>query len=224
MSESKRAAGRRAAELVTDGMALGLGTGSTTFFALERLSERIKSEGLRIRGVATSRDTEEKARAFGIQVIDLEGAPTLDLTIDGADEVDKRKQMIKGGGGALLREKIVATASKEMVVVIGRDKLVDVLGRGYLLPVEVTQFGWSQSSRRLETLGCKALLRSQPGGDRFVTDNGNYILDCRFDGIPDPASLESRINQIAGVVDNGLFVGLAGRVVIGDADGRTEIW
>jgi ribose 5-phosphate isomerase A len=224
MSESKRAAGRRAADLVADGMTLGLGTGSTTFFALERLAERVKAEGLRIRGVPTSHDTEEKARSFGIPVVDFQVTPLLDLTIDGADEVDKRKCLIKGGGGALLREKIVAAASREMVVVVGRDKLVDVLGKSFLLPVEVAQFGWWQSSRRLETLGCKALLRTRPGGDRFVTDNGNYILDCRFEGIPDPAGLEARINQIAGVVDNGLFVGLTGRVVIGDADGRVEIW
>ena len=101
---------------------------------------------------------------------------------------------------------------------------MDVLGRSFLLPVEVSQFGWWQSSRRLETLGCKALLRSRPGGERFVTDNGNYILDCRFDGIPEPSALETRINQIPGVVDNGLFIGLAGRVVIGDSNGHVEIW
>jgi len=224
MSESKRAAGRRAADLVTDGMTLGLGTGSTTFFALERLAERIKAEGLRIRGVPTSRDTEEKAHSFGIPIIDLEGVATLDLTIDGADEVDKHKNLIKGGGGALLREKIVAAASREMVVVIGRDKLVDVLGRSFLLPVEVTQFGWWQSSRQLELLGCRALLRARPDGQRFISDNGNYVLDCRFDGISDPASLEVRINEIPGVIDNGLFIDLAGRVVIGEADGRVEIW
>lgn len=224
MSDSKRAAGRRAADLVTDGMTLGLGTGSTTFFALERLAERVKSEGLTIRGVPTSRDTEAKARTFGIPIVDLEGLAVLDLTIDGADEVDPRKCLIKGGGGALLREKIVAAASREMVVVVGRDKLVEVLGRAFLLPVEVSQFGWWQASRQLELLGCRALLRSRPDGQRFISDNGNYILDCRFDGIPDPAALEVRINEIPGVIDNGLFVDLAGRVVVGEPDGRVEVW
>lgn len=224
VSEGKRACGRRAADLVQDGMVVGLGTGSTFFFALERLAERVKKEGLNIRGVPTSRDTEQRARAFGIPLTDLDEVMELDLTIDGADEIDKEKRMIKGGGGALVREKIVAACSKEMVVIVSREKIVERLGVRFMLPVEVLPFGWWQASKRLERLGARPALRNRPSGAHFMTDNGNFIVDCRFDGIEDPSALELRINQIPGVVDNGLFVGMAGRVVIGDADGRVEIW
>jgi ribose 5-phosphate isomerase A len=204
-------------------MVIGLGTGSTFLFALERLAERVKKEGIRIRGVPTSLDTQQKAREVGIPLTDLDEVMELDLAIDGADEIDAKKRMIKGGGGALVREKIVAAASREMVVAVSREKVVGKLGKRCLLPVEVLPFGWWQASKRLSELGCKPLLRSKPSGAHYVTDNGNLILDCRFDGIDDPEDMERKINLVPGVVDNGLFVGMAGRIVIGDPDGSVEV-
>jgi len=221
--DTKRLAGRHAADFVTSGMVLGLGTGSTVFFALERLSERIREEQLDIRGVPTSNDTATKAGELGIALTTLAADDRLDLTIDGADEVDRNKNLIKGGGGALLREKVVAAASKEMVVIVGETKLVDELGRDFLLPVEVVSFAVPTVTIALRELGCQAFLRTGKDASPFVTDNGNQILDCRFPGIPEPAELEIRINMIPGVVENGLFIGLAGRVVVGQEDGSVRV-
>ena len=224
MSEAKRAAGRRAAEYVRDGMALGLGTGSTVFYTLERIAERLREESLALRCVPTSLDTERKARDMGIPLTDFSELGSLDLTIDGADEIDGNFQMIKGGGGALLREKVVAAASRREVIVVDRGKVVDRLGLGFLLPVEVIPFARHNVTRWLEHLQAQPNLRMAEEGRVYLTDNGNEILDCRFpDGIADPAELEQRLAAIPGVVESGLFVDLCHVVVIGDEGGEVEV-
>ena len=224
MSEAKRAAGRRAAEFVQDGMVVGLGTGSTVFYTLERLAERIRDEGLSIRGVPTSLDTEQKARSMGIPLVGFDEVEVIDLTIDGADEIDGRFQMIKGGGGALLREKIVAAASRREVIVVGPEKVVDRLGLGFLLPIEVIPFARHNVARWISTLEAQPTLRVREDGNVYRTDNGNEILDCRFEGgIADPAELERRLAAIPGIVESGLFVDLCHVLVIGDEDGAVEV-
>jgi ribose 5-phosphate isomerase A len=224
LSRAKEAAGRRAAELVEDGMLVGLGTGSTVWFTLERLAARIAAEGLSVRGVPTSRDTERKARELGIPLVPLAEATTIDLTIDGADEIDADFAMIKGGGGALLREKVVASISRREVIVADRSKVVERLGVRFLLPVEVVPFARPVVWRRLSELGALPTLRVDDEGDPYRTDNQNEILDCRFEGgIADPAALERRLASLPGIVESGLFIGLAHALVIGDDDGSTEI-
>ncbi len=218
---AKRAAGRHAVTHVEDGMIVGLGTGSTTYFALERLAERVRA-GLRIQGVPTSLRTAELARTFGIPLLDdYEGFESVDLTIDGADEIDAALCAVKGGGGALTREKIVASASRREILVVDDSKVVSRLGR-FPLAVEVLQMGWRVCLRRLEEVGCQAELRKVGDGRPFVTDNGHYIVDCRFGEIADPGALEATINSIPGVVENGLFVGLVNLLIVGYADGRIE--
>ena len=220
---SKRAAGRAAAELVRPGMRVGLGTGSTFVFVLERLVERMRNDGLEFVGVPTSEDTTRRAQEFGVKLVTLDEIPALDLTIDGADEVDRNKTLIKGGGGALVREKIVAAAAREMVVVVTANKLVDVLGSTFKLPVEVMPFGWRQAAARIEALGLKSQRRLRKDGGVYLSDNGNCILDCALPAGTDPRELERTLNAIPGVVDSGLFVGLAGRVFVGDVDGGVRM-
>jgi ribose 5-phosphate isomerase A len=221
--DSKRAAGRYAADLVDDGQAIGLGTGSTVAFALERLAERIQHEGLRIACVATSKDTEHKARRLGIPLSTLAAEPRLSVTVDGADEVGPDHTLIKGGGGALVREKIVAAASQELIVIVSESKMVETLGKAFLLPVEFLPFAQPLVQARLQELGLTPYLRTGEDDEPFITDNGNAILDCACDGIEDPETLEREINLIPGVLDNGLFVGMAGRIVIGKQDGSVEV-
>jgi ribose 5-phosphate isomerase A len=224
VSRAKEAAGRLAAEYAKDGMVLGLGTGSTVRFTLERLAERIREEGLSIRGVPTSEDTEARARELGIPLVGFDEVSEIDLAIDGADEIDGGLHMIKGGGGALLREKVVASLSARMVVVVDSGKLVERLGLGFLLPVEVVPFARSAVARRIEKSGATTGVRMAEAGRIYLTDNGNEILDCGFPGgIADPAELEAELDRIPGVVGNGLFVGLAQLVVVGEQDGSTSI-
>ncbi len=223
-SNPKETAGRQAAEMVQDGMTIGLGTGSTAHFTLVRLAERIREEGLSLRGVPTSVDTEEKAAQMGIPTVGLHEVESLDVTIDGADEVDGDFQLIKGGGGALLREKVVASITARQIIVVGRDKLVDRLGRGFLLPVEVIPFAVPVVGRALEALGCEPVKRMSGRDESFVTDNHNVILDCRFpDGIEQPAEMERAIGAVPGVVESGLFVDLTHVVVVGEADGSATV-
>ena len=222
ITDAKRAAGRAAAEIARDGMVLGLGSGTTILFALERLAERIRKEGLSLKGIPTSRTTEDAARKAGIPLVSLEDVEGVDLCIDGADEVDPDLELIKGGGGALLREKVVMAASKESVIVVDGRKLVSRLGERFLLPVEVLPFAWPFVAGELGRLGAEPMLRKEEEGGFFRTDNGNYILDCRFGGIARPASLEREINGIPGVMENGLFVGLAGTVLVGGEDGSVK--
>lgn len=224
MSEAKRAAGERAAQFVTDGMTVGLGTGSTVHFALLALAKRVSEENLTIRGIPTSLDTETKAEELGIPLITLAEASEIDLTIDGADEIDPAFDMIKGGGGALLREKVVAAISRRVVIIVDPGKLVDRLGVRFLLPVEVVPFARSVVAAHLEALGATPTVRTQSSGTPRRTDNGNEILDCRFpDGIADAAALETELARIPGVVESGLFVGLAHTLVIGAEGGEVEV-
>ncbi|HLG13567.1 MAG TPA: ribose-5-phosphate isomerase RpiA [Blastocatellia bacterium] len=214
---SKLRAAERALEFVRSGQTVGLGTGSTSAFVLEGLGRLVRS-GLNITGVATSTESERLARSVGIPVVELNDVARIDLTIDGADEIDEEFNMIKGGGGALAREKLVALASDLRVMVVDSSKLVPVLGVSRALPVEVLPFAWSLAARLLEKLGCTVALRER-GSAPFVTDNSNYILDCKFPGIPEAARLEKTIKQVPGVVESGLFVGIADKVIVGSDTG-----
>jgi len=224
VANPKEIAGHRAAEMVEDGMTVGLGTGSTVHFTLERLADRVAKEGLAIRGVPTSVETERKAQALGIPLATLDEVESIDLTIDGADEIDPAFDLTKGGGGALLREKVVAFISTREVIVVGRNKVVERLGTTFLLPVEVVPFARAMVAREITRLGAEPVLRVTEPGEPYLTDNGNQILDCRFpEGIPDPAATEIELARIPGIVESGLFVGLAQVVVIGDDDGTVEV-
>ena len=220
----KDAAARKAVEYVEDGMVVGLGTGSTAEFAIRALGDRVAS-GLDILAVPTSQASAQLGEQLGIDIRSLEQNPLVDLTIDGADEVDGDLNLVKGLGGALLREKIVAGASAREIIIVDPSKIVERLGTRSPLPVEVIPFGWSLARHRLDELPARAQLRRVKGGDApFQTDNGNYILDCHFeDGIADAADLEQRINRIPAVVENGLFVKLTSLVVVGEEDGTTRV-
>lgn len=217
MSDSaKKRAGERAAEYVENGQIVGLGTGSTAYFAIVRLGELVR-EGLEIRGIPTSETSATLAREQGIPLIDFSVADRIDITIDGADEVDRSLNLIKGGGGALLREKIVARATTTQIIVADDSKLKPELG-AFPLPVEITPFGWQATQSRIRALSCDPELRMM-NSDPYVTDNGNYILDCPFETIKNAAALETELRSIPGVVECGLFVGLTNRVIIGNTDG-----
>jgi ribose 5-phosphate isomerase A len=218
--ESKRAVGRRAAELVLPGMTVGLGTGSTARHLVDRLGERVR-EGLDVRCVPTSERTALQARELGIPLCRLEDSPHLDLAIDGADQIDPQGRLIKGLGGALTREKRVARAAAEFVVIADPSKEVERLGAGCPVPVEAAPSTHDAVERALRDLGAEPALR-MVSGTPYVTDNGNWILDAAFGPLDDPAGLERDINRIPGVVDNGLFVGLATRILIGDPGGVRE--
>lgn len=205
---------------VEDDMRLGLGTGSTMAYALRQLGEYIKTGRLNgIVGVPTSERTAKVARSLGIPLTTLEETPELDLCIDGADEVDPSIDLIKGLGGALLREKIVALASRQMVVIVDETKRVERLGSQSPVPVEVLEFGWSLHEHWLAGFGCETSLRRAPNGSPYVTDSGNYIYDCTFpNGLENPPELEANINNRPGIVENGLFLGYADHVVVATAD------
>ena len=217
--EAKRRAAERAVALVEDGMVLGLGSGSTAGLALEALAKRIAG-GLWIAGgIPTSERTAVIAKRLGIPLTDFERSPKIDLAIDGADQVERGTlNLVKGLGGALLREKIIAGASKTVVIVADESKLVPQLGGATPVPVEIVRFGWQTVLERLRGLGCTAELRRIEQAT-FVTDGGNYIADCSFDAIPDAAALEASIARIVGVVESGLFVGMATQAMIGTAEG-----
>jgi ribose 5-phosphate isomerase A len=214
----KREAARRAVDLVAPGMVLGIGTGSTAAFVIAELAARV-ARGLSVVAVPTSENSAALARRLGIRLTNFAEHRRIDLAIDGADEVRRGSlDLIKGAGGALLREKIVAAASARFVVVVDAEKLVDRLGERHPVPVEVTPFGWQATAAAIERLGASLTLR-QGAGEPFVTDGGNFILDCRFGPIEDPARLERRLNLTVGVVENGLFVGRSSAVVVASADG-----
>ncbi|HXL98517.1 MAG TPA: ribose-5-phosphate isomerase RpiA [Rhizomicrobium sp.] len=219
----KRAAALRALDFVEDGMKLGLGTGSTAEAFLEVLAPRVRG-GLKVIGVATSERTAQKARALGIPIAELDTQAPLDLDIDGADEADRDLNLIKGGGGAHLREKIVATSSRRMIVILDESKLVARLGR-FPLPVEVATFGHATTAARIVNAAGKLKYRNVPLTLRtkddapFKTDGGNYIYDCAFGAITDAAALAEAISDIPGVIEHGLFVGIASTLVIARADG-----
>jgi ribose 5-phosphate isomerase A len=213
----KREAGEAAAELVQDGMVVGLGTGSTVRYTIEALGRRVAA-GLRIVGIPTSKASEELARRLGIPLATLDERPQVDLTIDGADEVDPDLRLIKGGGGALTREKVVARASKRMVVVADAGKLVQHLGSTFALPVEVLDFAKAPAKAHIERLGGHVTLRLRDG-QPYLTDNGNPILDSKWESIVDPEKLEVALETFPGIVTCGLFLGLCHAAYIAGEDG-----
>jgi ribose 5-phosphate isomerase A len=217
----KRDAAVRAAEWIRDGMVVGLGTGSTVRHLLDHIAARREAGEWRgIVGVPTSEQTAARALELGIPLTTLDQAPVVDLTIDGADEVDPQLRLIKGLGAALLREKVVATASRRLVVIVDESKVVRKLGTRAPLPVEVDPFGAAIQPPFLRSLGAEPTLRRGPGGAPTVTDGGNLIFDCRFPhGIDDPEALEARLDRRVGVMENGLFLGMASAVVVAAAGG-----
>ncbi|HKB54299.1 MAG TPA: ribose-5-phosphate isomerase RpiA [Ramlibacter sp.] len=221
----KRQAAERAVEFVEDGMVIGLGTGSTVRHLLEILAERRKQGALRhVVGIPTSRATEWYARDLGLRLSALEEEPRVDLTIDGADEVDPQLNLIKGGGGALLWEKIVACNSERLIIVADEGKLVKRLGERVPMPLEVVPFGWNTQLSWLDHLGAEPVLRLAANGSPFVTDSGHYLIDCHFkDGITEPMRVQREVRQHPGVVDCGLFLGLADVVVVGGVDGSRVV-
>ncbi|TKW68132.1 MAG: ribose-5-phosphate isomerase RpiA [Paracoccus denitrificans] len=221
---AKDAAARAAVMLVEDGMRLGLGTGSTAVFMVRRLAERVQAEGLKLRLAATSKETADLAESLGLKIETLDDIGWLDLTLDGADELDPDLNLIKGGGAALLREKIVACASDRMVVIADGSKVVEVLG-AFHLPVEVIPFGWQTTKElitrvldELDLSGRPILLRKRDDLP-LQTDEGNYILDLSLEEIHEPARLSARLNALPGVVENGLFLGICDLAIIGKPDG-----
>ena len=218
----KKQAGERAVEYIEDGMTIGLGTGSTVEYSLKKLGKLVR-EGLKIKGIPTSIHTQRIAKKEKIPLTTLEENPVIDLTIDGADEVDSNLNLIKGGGGALVREKIIAFNSKKVIIVIDDSKIVKALGIDFPLPVEVVKFGWTSTKKTLEELGCNVELRRVMENEPFITDNSNYILDCEFERIIEPVQLEININNIPGVVENGLFIGLVDEVIVGGKQGISTL-
>jgi ribose 5-phosphate isomerase A len=219
--DAKRRAGAKAVELIEDGMTVGLGTGSTAYWMVESLGQRVRA-GLRVRCVPTSRRTEEHARALGIPLVTFSEVQRLDLAIDGADEIGPGLALIKGGGGALLREKLVARASRRFIVIADASKRVETLGR-FPLPVEVAPFAWEVTARRVaEVTSAEPQLRRDERGEVYLTDNGNYILDCRCHEIRDPERTERELKLLTGVVECGLFVGMADLAVVA-TDEEVEI-
>jgi ribose 5-phosphate isomerase A len=219
--EEKEIAGRAAAKLVRDGDVVGLGTGSTAYFTVIALGERVKA-GLKIICIPTSLKTGDLARSVGIPLTTLDEHPEIDITIDGADEIDPRLRMIKGGGGALLREKVVASASKKMVVITDSSKVVPVLGE-FPLPLEVIAFARAVVEKKIVALGGSAKLRTQANGSPYITDNGNEIVDCSFGKIVDPPALALALSNTPGIVEHGLFIGLASVALVGRGDRVEEL-
>lgn len=223
IQQAKQAAGKFAAMLIEPGMIVGLGTGSTAVCFIEALIERVRG-GLKIQAVASSAASHALAAKGGIPMLDLNTAPPIDLTVDGADEIDPQKRMIKGGGGAHVREKILAAAAREMVVVVDETKRVSALGKAKL-SVEVLPFGSAVTQAKIEKAGYVGQWRQGKNGSLFLTENGNFLFDIQ---LPAPCSKpeehHERLLYIPGVVDTGFFFHLAGRVVVGFSDGHTELW
>ena len=215
----KRAAAQAAVALINDGMIVGLGTGSTAAFAVSIIAQRV-ADGLDIIGIPTSEKVEQQARGMGIRLSTLAKHNHIDVAIDGADEVQiGTLNLIKGRGGALLREKIVATAADQLIIVVDESKLVDRLGVRDPVPLEVVPFGWQATAKRLLGLVAGLTLRLRHDGQPFISDGGHYILDCVFGVIEDPVHLQQQLDQVVGVVENGLFLGLTSQVIVGSRKG-----
>jgi ribose 5-phosphate isomerase A len=219
--EAKRMAARRALEFVKDGMLLGLGSGTTSSIFIQELGERVK-QGLRVRGIATSTASQQLAESLSIPMTTFDESPELDLAIDGADEVGPGLALIKGGGGAMLREKIVASAARKFIVIADSSKLVRHLGR-FPLPVEVIQMALPIVNRKLEAFGLNPKLRHYPDGSKYITDEGNYILDCSCGEITNTAKTAANIRGIPGVVEHGLFLGMASMALIASDRGVMKV-
>ncbi|MGN6292373.1 MAG: ribose-5-phosphate isomerase RpiA [Chitinophagaceae bacterium] len=222
--EIKKKTGLYAADLVKQGMSFGLGTGSTVYWLIKELGKRV-AEGLEIRAIPTSLQTAQLAREAGIPLIDLNDidSDSIPLAIDGADEIDTNGQLIKGGGGALLQEKIVAAAASRFVIIADESKLVSRLG-AFPLPVEVIPFGYKQVARRILDSGlCQEVKLRKKNGQPFITDHHHYILDCKFEVIEHPLFINAALENIAGVVETGLFLNMASQAIIGHEDGEVEM-
>jgi ribose 5-phosphate isomerase A len=218
--EMKRAAGEYAAKLIQPGFITGIGTGSTVFYFIQALAKRVR-EGLEIKAVVTSRQSGLLAEQLGIVAADLNDVGEIDMTIDGADETDAQLQLIKGGGGALLQEKMVAAASRQLVIIADSTKMVDQLGR-FPLPVEVIPYGWKQTKRHIANLfSIKIVFRTKEQAP-FITDHGHYILDCYFEKIENAALISQQLNNIPGVVENGLFINMAAAAMVCYPDGTIK--
>lgn len=220
LEEMKQVAAEYATRFIQTGSVTGIGTGSTVYYFIHALAKRV-NEGLETIAVVTSRQSGELAEQLGITVVDLNDVDTIDITIDGADEVDKQLQLIKGGGGALLQEKMVAAASRKMIVIADDHKIVDQLGK-FPLPVEVIPYGWKQTLKHISKLGCNKIVLREKEGKSFITDHGHYILDCYFEKIELPSLLSQQLNGVPGVVENGLFIDMAAAVIIGKEDGTVK--
>jgi ribose 5-phosphate isomerase A len=219
--QEKEAAARASLRFVQDGQIVGLGTGSTAAYFIQLLGEQVK-KGLRIRGIPTSERSREQAASLGIPLTTLDECQQIDVTVDGADEVDPQLRLIKGGGGALLREKIVASATKQLVIVADATKRVPVLGK-FPLPVEVIKFAQAVVAKKIEALGASVGLRLGADGSPFLSDENNYILDCRFGQIPDADRLARRLSDMPGVVEHGLFIGMASVVLLANGSEVVEL-
>ena len=218
--KAKKLTGEKVAEHIKDGMIIGLGTGSTAYYAIKKVGEMVRN-GLKVKAVPTSKETAQLAAEEGIELVELADVKSLDLTIDGADEVDPKFNLIKGGGGALLREKIVASATDKLIIVVDESKLVEHLG-AFPLPVEITPFSWQYTQQLIEKFGCSSEIRKEDG-EIFVTDNNNYILDCNFGKIEDPGKVTLELNKLPGVVENGIFAEMAEIVVVGYNNGQIKV-
>ena len=220
ITELKRRAGVHAAQFVESGMIVGLGHGSTAIHALRRIAQRLREGSLHdVLGIPCSRQVEADANAEGIPLTTLNEHPVIDLTIDGADEVDPALNVIKGGGGALLREKIVAQATQREIIVVDEGKLSPALCSHWAIPIEVTPYGWRTQIGFLESLGGKPVLRRGEDGEPFLTDQGNYILDAAFAPLADPGALAAKLDARAGIVEYGLFLGLVHDVIVAGSEG-----
>jgi ribose 5-phosphate isomerase A len=217
--QQKAVAAREAAQLVENGQLVGLGTGTTVAYLLDALGDRVRA-GLQFRGVPTSEETARTAERLGISLTSLDQHLRLDIAIDGADEVDRQLRLIKGRGGALLREKIVASAAERMIVIVDESKLVDRLGQHFPVPVEVVPFGWKLTQQRLDGLGLKAKLRGET--HPYRTDNGNFIIDCQLPPNLDAEDLSRQIKLLPGVVEHGLFLGMASLILAGHPNGSVS--
>lgn len=223
LTQFKQAAAESAVAQVMDGMIVGLGTGSTAAFAVSALGRRVK-QGLRIVGIPTSEQAAEQARSLGIPLSTLAEHSEIDLTIDGADEVERGTlNLIKGHGGALLREKIVAGASARLIIIVDETKLVERLGIHFAVPAEIVPFGWQATAKRLAHLGANPSLRQRAGSEPFLTDGGHYILDCVFGEIPSPADLARQLDGVVGLVEHGLFIGMTSQVIVGGSHGVSTL-
>jgi ribose 5-phosphate isomerase A len=219
--QAKEAAARASLRFVKDGQVVGLGTGSTAAYFIQLLGEQVK-KGLRIRGIPSSDRSREQAATLGIPLTTLDECQEIDVTVDGADEFDPQLRLIKGGGGALLREKIVASATRQLVIIADATKRVPVLGK-FPLPVEVIKFAQAVVKKRIEAVGAQVDLRRDSAGNAFLTDEHNHILDCRFGKIPDADQLAQRLSDIPGVVEHGLFIGMASVVLVANGSEIIEL-
>jgi ribose 5-phosphate isomerase A len=219
--QEKEAAARASLRFVKDGQVVGIGTGSTVAHFIQLLGEQVKN-GLQIRGIPTSEHSRAEAASLGIPITTLDECPVIDVTVDGADEVDPELRLIKGGGGALLREKIVASASRQLVIITDESKRVRVLGR-FPLPVEVIKFAQAVVWRKVAALGAQVSLRRTADGKPFLTDENNHILDCSFGQIPDASELARQLSDMPGVVEHGLFIGMASVVLVANRSQIVEL-